>query len=52
MEKKQVQAPSGMGGLVRYYEEDKSLVKLKPMHVVYLTAAIAVIELALRFIAV
>ena len=42
--KQQMQAPSGMAGLVRYYEEDKALIKLKPEHVVIICAALAVIE--------
>ena len=46
-EKQKMQAPSGMAGLVRYYEEEKSLVKLKPQHVVALCAAIVVVELLL-----
>lgn len=43
-EKQRVQAPSGMAGLVRYYEEDKSLIKLKPIHVVEVCIGLVVLE--------
>lgn len=46
-QKEQMQAPSGMAGLIRYYEEDKSIIKLKPEHVVYLCIGLFVIEAAL-----
>lgn len=41
MAEKRATAPSGMAGLVRYFEEDKSLIKLKPEHVFAITVAIA-----------
>ncbi len=47
MEKQQSQAPSGMAGLVRYYESEKALIKLKPMHVVELAVAVIIIEFSL-----
>ena len=49
MAEKEQQAPSGMAGLVRYYENEKSIIKMKPMHVVGLCAAIILIE-AMLFI--
>lgn len=41
--------PSGMAGLVRYYEDEKSVLKLKPEHVIYVCAGIFVLELVLMF---
>lgn len=39
--------PAGMAGLVRYYEQEKSMIELKPEHVVWICAGIFVLELAL-----
>ncbi len=47
MAKEKMQAPSGMAGLVRYYDEDKSLVKLKPEHVIGICAGLVVLEILL-----
>jgi preprotein translocase subunit Sec61beta len=49
-EQKKLQAPTSMAGLVRYYEEDKSLIKLKPIHVIGVCTALVVIELILFLI--
>ena len=43
-EKKQMRAPSGMAGLVKYDDDDKSLIKLKPMHVVAIAVGFVVVE--------
>lgn len=48
MSKQQQQAPQGMAGLVRYYEEDKSLVKMKPEHVVAICSALVILEVFLH----
>jgi preprotein translocase subunit Sec61beta len=49
-EKEQAQgSPAGMAGLVRYYETEHSLVKLKPEHVIYVCAGIFALELVLMF---
>ena len=45
-EKLKLQTPASMSGLVRYYEEDKSLIKLKPEHVVFICLLFAAIEIA------
>ncbi len=45
-----VYMPSGIGGLIRYQEEEKQLIKLKPMQIVYLVAGIVVLELVLKFL--
>jgi preprotein translocase subunit Sec61beta len=49
--KDQMQAPSGMAGLVRYFDEDQSIIKLKPEHVLAICAGIVAIEVALLFVA-
>jgi len=49
--KDQMQAPSGMAGLVRYFDEDQSVIKLKPEQVLGICAAIVMIEVALLFVA-
>lgn len=43
--------PMGTGGLLRYSEEEKELLKIKPMHVVYIVIAIVMFEIALKFLA-
>ena len=43
-----VQMPSGMGGLVRYFDEYKSKITLKPGHVIVLCVAVMVIMLILH----
>ena len=48
--KDKVYVPSGMGGLIRYPEEEKEVIKLKPKHVVWIVVGIAVIEIALKFL--
>jgi len=50
MAKEKMQAPSSMAGLVRYYEEDKSIIKLKPEHVVILCAVLMAFELILFYL--
>ncbi len=47
MAKKQMQAPQGMAGLVRYFEEEKSLIKLKPEHVLMMGILLIVMEIML-----
>lgn len=46
-EKPQYQQPSGIAGIVRYFDEDKSIVKLKPEYVVAICATLFVIEIVL-----
>jgi len=50
MAQKKLRTPSGVGGLVRYDEEAKSLVELKPTHVVGIIAGLILLELILMFI--
>ncbi|MFQ6020551.1 MAG: preprotein translocase subunit Sec61beta [Candidatus Aenigmatarchaeota archaeon] len=49
MAEKRIQAPSGMAGLVRYYEEEKSLIKLKPEHVALICVSLIIFELILFY---
>ena len=42
--------PMSVGGLIRYPEEEKEVIKLKPKHVVYLVIAIIVLEIVLKFV--
>ncbi len=43
-----IQMPSGMGGLVRYFDEYKSRITLKPGHVVVLCIIVIIIMLILH----
>ena len=45
-----VYMPSGIGGLIRYQEEEKQVIKLKPMQIVYLVVGIVVFELLLKLL--
>ncbi|MAG16054.1 preprotein translocase subunit Sec61beta [Candidatus Woesearchaeota archaeon] len=40
--------PSSQGGLVRYYDEYKSRIQIKPSHVIVLAVAIIAIEVFLH----
>ena len=42
--------PSGMGGLVRYDEEVKETIKIKPEYVIYFSLAVIAIEVVLKFL--
>ena len=44
------QTPTGIAGLVRYFDEEKSILKLKPEHVIAICGAIIVIELILMLL--
>lgn len=41
--------PSGMAGLVRYGEEVKDQIKVKPKYVIAFCIAVVVLELILKF---
>ena len=45
-----VYMPSGIGGLIRYPDEEKEVIKLKPKHVVFIVLGIAVFEILLKFL--
>jgi len=42
--------PSGIGGLIRYPEEERVKIKLKPIHVVWAVIAIIIFELILHLL--
>ena len=44
-----VQMPSGMGGLVRYFDEYKSRITFKPGHVIIIIAVIVAIVIILHW---
>jgi len=50
MAEDKVYMPSGIGGLVRYGEEEEQIIKLKPMQVMVFVAVIVAVELLLRFV--
>ena len=41
--------PSGSGGLVRYSDEYKSKVQLKPVHVIIIITVVVIAEIILKF---
>ncbi|RLJ10097.1 MAG: preprotein translocase subunit Sec61beta [Candidatus Aenigmatarchaeota archaeon] len=48
--KDRIQMPQSTAGLIRYFEESKEAIKLKPEHIVGICFALIVIEIILRFI--
>lgn len=42
--------PLGTGGLLRYSEEEKEAIKLKPKHIMWIITGIVVFEIALKFL--
>lgn len=43
-----VMLPSSQGGLVRYFDEYKSKIQLRPAHVLILAVAVIIIELLMH----
>ncbi len=43
MAQERISLPSGMGGLVRYFDEYKSKISLKPGHVIVLSVVVMVV---------
>jgi|TARA_B100000315_G_C14029487_1_gene342541 preprotein translocase subunit Sec61beta len=43
-----IQMPSGMGGLVRYFDEYRSKIEFKPGHIVVICIVIIIIMLLLH----
>lgn len=48
MAQEKISMPSGMGGLVRYFDEYKSKIKFKPGHIIVLCFVIIVIMIFLH----
>lgn len=44
-----VTIPSSQGGLVRYFEESRSLIELKPEHALILVGVIIILEILLHW---
>jgi preprotein translocase subunit Sec61beta len=49
-EKDKVYMPSGMGGLLRFGEEEEPKFKIKPKHLIYAIAGVVTFELIARFL--
>jgi len=47
MSSDKVQMPSGMGGLVRYFDEYKSKIEFKPGHIIVLCILVIIIMIVL-----
>jgi len=47
MPQDRIQLPSGMGGLVRYFDEYKSKIEFKPGHIIILCIAVIIIMILL-----
>jgi len=43
-----IQMPSSMGGLIRYFDEYKSKIELKPGHIIILTVLVIIIVIVLH----
>lgn len=48
MAQDKISMPSGIGGLVRYFDEYKSKIRVKPSHVIVIAIVIMVIVLILH----
>ena len=48
--KDKIYMPMGIGGLIKYGEEEESKIKLKPEHLVYIIIALAIFEIFLKFL--
>ncbi len=48
--KDKIYMPSGVGGLIRYTEEEKEVLKLKPKHVIWIVLGIATFEILLKLL--
>lgn len=43
-----IQMPSGMGGLVRYFDDAQSKIKFKPEHIVIFIVLVIIFEILLH----
>jgi len=46
--KNRIHLPQSTAGLVRYFEESKEAIKLKPEHIVIVCVLVLVLEIALK----
>lgn len=49
-QKEKTYMPAGIGGLIRYDEEEEEIIKVKPEYLVYGVAAFAVLIIILHFL--
>ena len=47
---KKLYMPMGAGGLMRFPEEEKEVIKLKPKHMIWIVAGIVIFEIILKFL--
>lgn len=45
---KRIYMPMGAGGLLRFPEEEKEAIKLKPKHVIWIVVGIVILEIFLK----
>ncbi|MBI3036223.1 preprotein translocase subunit Sec61beta [Candidatus Woesearchaeota archaeon] len=50
MADERISMPASQGGLVRYYNEYKSKIRIKPIHVVAFAIAVIVLEVLFRIL--
>ena len=50
MADERIQMPSGMGGLVRYFDDAKSKLQIKPEYIVVLISIVIILEILLQTI--
>lgn len=50
MAEKQQYAPMSTAGLIRYFDEEESQIKIRPEYVVYFSLAVATMTLIVRFL--
>jgi len=48
-EKDRMQMPQSSAGLIRYFDQTKETIKIKPEHVVIVSVVVVAMEIALRF---
>lgn len=48
--REKVYMPSGVGGLIRYPEEEEEVLKIKPKHLIYIIIGIVIFELLVRLL--
>jgi len=49
MADQRISMPSGYGGLVRYYDEYKSKLQIKPQHVIVFIVLVILFEVFMKF---
>ena len=47
---KRLYMPLGTGGLLRFSEEEKQLIKIKPKQIIWIIAGIVVFEIAIKLL--